>query len=127
MSDLVFPTLPGLSITVNREPRYATQIHEAVSGKEVRVGWRTVPKIRYQIKVTARNASNAPSPYSAITETQIILDFLDDHLGSLDSFLLPDPYTTSNVRVRFVEDSLRMTQIVSGWWAFESVEFESVL
>ena len=127
MSDLVFPTLPGLSITVNREPRYATQIHEAVSGKEVRVGWRTVPRIRYQIKVTTRNASNAPSPYASVTETQVILDFLNDHLGSLDSFLFPDPYTTSNVRVRLVEDSLRMTQIVSGWWAFESVEFESVL
>ena len=56
----------------------------------------------------------------------MILHFLNTHLGAFDSFLYPDPYTASNVRVRFVEDSLRMVQIVPGAWAIESLELESV-
>jgi hypothetical protein len=120
MSDLVFPSLPGVDVAVTREPAYATQVHEAVSGKEVRVSWRTAARIAYRLRFNfTRTATAAPSPYATSSETQVILDFLDTHLGSFDSFLYLDPYTAANVRVRLVEDSIRMEQMVPGVWTAE--------
>ena len=128
MSDLVFPALPGLRPDVTRAPRYLPRCTRRCRGKEVRVSWRSSPKIRFGLRFDiARTGTMAPSPFGAISEMAVLLKFLDDHKGSLDSFLYPDPYTTSNVRVRLVEDSLRMVQIVSGVWAVESLELESVL
>jgi hypothetical protein len=128
MSSEVFPTLPGLDVAVERVPYYATETHESVSGKEVRVSWRTQPRIRYRLTINgARTGTNAPSPYAAYNEMSALLYFLDLHKGSFESFLYPDPYTAGNVRVRFVEDSLRMTQVVDGWWKVDSLEMVSVL
>ena len=127
MSDLVWPSLPGIDVAVTREPRYSTQIHEAVSGAEVRVSWRSAAKIRYRLRYNfTRTATAAPSPFGAYYETSVILHFLNTHLGSFDSFLYLDPYTAANVRVRLVDDSVRMVQVVSGAWAIESLELESV-
>jgi len=128
MTSLVFPPLPGLDIAVSRQPYYATEVHEAVSGREVRVAWRTNPRVRYLLQVNgARTATQAPSPYSSYSEMGVLLAFLDTHLGSFDSFLYPDPYTGANVRVRLVEDSIRMTRVVDGWWKVESLELVTVL
>jgi hypothetical protein len=128
MSSEVFPTLPGLDVAVERVPYYATETHESVSGKEVRVSWRTQPRIRYRITINgARTGTAAPSPFGAMSEMAALLHFLDAHFGSLESFLYPDPYTASNVRVRLVEDSLRMTKVVDGWWKVDGLEMVSVL
>jgi hypothetical protein len=128
MSSEVFPTLPGLDVAVERSPSYATEVHESVSGKEVRVSWRTLPRISYKIRINgARTGTDAPSPYAAMDEMAVLIYFLDLHKGSFESFLYPDPYTGSNVRVRLVEDSLRMVQVVSGWWRIDSLELVSVL
>jgi len=128
MSSEVFPSLPGFDVAVDRVPYYATEIHESVSGKEIRVSWRTQPRIRYRITINgARTGTSAPSPYAAKNEMEALLYFLDLHKGSFESFLYPDPYTGSNVRVRLVEDSLRMTLVVPGWWSVQSMEFVSTL
>jgi hypothetical protein len=128
MSSEVFPSLPCLNVAVEREPYYATETHESVSGKEVRVSWRTQPRIRYRLKINAaRVGVQAPSPHTSYSEMGVLLAFLDMHRGSFESFLYPDPYTGSNVRVRLAEDSLAMTQIVPGVWAVESLELVSVL
>ena len=128
MSDNLFPSLPGLAPEVAREPRYATQIYESVSGREVRVSWRTQPRVRYTLKFNfLRTASQAPTPYTSYSEMGVLMSFLDTHLGSFGSFLFADPYTGSQVRVRFVEDSIRMTQIVSGIWSVEQLQLETVL
>jgi hypothetical protein len=128
MSDLVFPSLPGVDVAVTREPAYATQVHESVSGKEVRVSWRTAPRIHYRLRFNVlRAATAAPSPFAAYHEEDVILHFLDTHLGSFDSFLYLDPHTNANVRVRLVEDSLRFEQIVPGLWQVSELSLVSVL
>jgi hypothetical protein len=128
VSSNLFPTLPGLDVQVTREPRYATQVYESVSGREVRVSWRTQPRIRYTLKFNfLRTGAQAPSPYTSYSETGVILSFLDTHLGSFDSFLYADPYTGSQVRVRLVEDSIQMTQIVPGAWEVGQLQMETVL
>ncbi|MEY2668868.1 MAG: hypothetical protein RJA59_1506 [Pseudomonadota bacterium] len=128
MSSNLFPSLPGLDVKVSREPRYSTQVYESVSGREVRVSWRTQPRIRYTLRFNfARTYTQAPAPYTSYSEMGVLLSFLDTHLGSFDSFLYADPYTGSQVRVRLVEDSLKMTQVVSGIWAVEQLQMETVL
>ena len=126
MSNALFPSLPGLGPNVSREPRYATQVYESVSGRSCRVSWRTQPKIRYTLRFNfARTNVQAPG-FPAYSEMGILLQFLDDNLGSAGSFLYADPYTGSQVRVRFIEDSIQMTQIVSGVWTVESLQMETV-
>jgi hypothetical protein len=128
MSSEVFPTLPCLNVAVQREPSYATEVHESVSGLETRVSWRTLPRIRYRLKINAaRTGTAAPSPFAAMSEMAALLHFLDAHRGSFESFLYPDPYTAGNVRVRLVEDSLAMTQIVPGVWSVDSLELVTTL
>lgn len=128
MSDLLWPSLPGIDVQVTREPLYATQIYESVSGREVRVSWRTQPRYRYTLKFNVlRTGTQAPGAYTSYSEMGVILAFLDTHAGALGSFLYADPYTGSEVRVRFVEDSLQMTQIVPGAWAIDTLQLETVL
>jgi hypothetical protein len=113
---------------VAREPRYSTQVNESVSGREVRVSWRTQPRIRYTLRFNfLRTGTQAPSPYTSYSETGVILAFLDQHLGALGSFLYADPYTGAQVRVRLVEDSLQMVQIVPGVWEIGQLQLETVL
>lgn len=127
MSNLLFPSLPGLAPNVSREPRYATQVYESVSGREVRVSWRTQPKIRYTLTFNfARTHTQAPAPYTSYSEMGVLLAFLDIHLGAFDSFLYADPYTGAQVRVRLVSDSLEMVQIVSGVWGVGQLQMETV-
>jgi phage-related protein len=126
MSSLVFPALPGLSIEVVREPYYSTKILRSVSGREVRAAWRSQPKVRYSLRFNfARTSVQAPG-FPAYSEIGVLMAFLDQHLGAADSFLYADPYTGSSVRVRFVEDSIQMAQIVPGVWSVDSLQMETV-
>jgi len=128
MSALVFPSLPGLSPDVSREPRYATQIHEAISGRETRVSWRTTPRTVYTLTFNfARVSEAAPSPFAAYNEMSVLLKFLDDHRGAWDDFLFDDPYDAAQVRVRLVEDSIQMVQIVPGVWAVAQLQLATVI
>ena len=125
MSTLVFPSMPGLDVNVARAPYYSTSVLESVSGKEVRAAWRAVPRVRYTLKFNfARTATQAPAPYAAYSEIGVLMAFLDQHLGSADSFLYADNYTGSQVRVRLVEDSISFEKICANVWAcgFEVVE-----
>lgn len=128
MSSSVFPmNLPGLDISVEREPAYATTIHTSSSGKETRATWQSTPRYLYRLKFNGLRANTqAPAPNAAHTETAIVLKFLDDHKGAWDSFLFTDPYDNTQRTVRLVEDSLRMRRITSTWWAIDSLELISV-
>ena len=128
MSDYLFPAIPGTNISVSRESKYATSIYGSLSGAEVRVSWQTQPRYRYTVKFNfLRTNVQAPAPYTSYSEAGVVQWFLDVHHGSLDSFLFADPYTGSEVRVRLVDDSVRMTQIVFGIWTVEQFSLESVL
>lgn len=120
MSSSVFPSLPGLDIQVERESFYKTTIHEAASGREDRTAWMATARYRYRLQVNvARTAVTAPAPWAAYSEPAILLKFLDDHKGAQDSFLYDDPYSGTQTRVRFQDDSLTIAQVASGMWSCE--------
>jgi len=83
MSNLVFPSLPGMKIDIDREPLFATQTRETISGREVRSTWQTYPRYRYRLSFEILNASKG--------DFQRLLGFFTRHLGALDSFLWTDP------------------------------------
>ena len=125
MSSNVFPMLPGMTCTPVRSAEYKTTIHTTRSGKEQRTAWQAASKKRFKVTFELlRSDTNAPSPYGAYTEIGVVWQFHDVHKGSFDSWLMADPYSGSNVRVRFVDDTLSTTQIVNGLWecSFEVIE-----
>jgi hypothetical protein len=125
MSSNVFPSLPGMSVTPMRGSEYKTTIHTTTSGKEQRTAWQSSPRRRLKVTFDVlRDSVTAPSPYGSFTEVSVIWAFHDTHKGSWDSWLMADPFTGSNIRVRFIDDSIQMTQIVSGLWEcqFEVIE-----
>jgi hypothetical protein len=125
MSALVYPALPGLTSDVVRTEEFATDVFETVSGKEQRTTWWTLPRFHYALKYeVTRTAVAAPAPFGAYSEIGVLLYFLDTHYGSFDSFLYDDPYDATQRRVRFKEDTMKITQIVPGHWevAFELIQ-----
>lgn len=126
MSSSVFPTLPGVDISVNRRTSYATTVQSSSSGKEQRASWQSTPRYTYQVRFNfLRSDVAAPSPYAANNEMSVVQKFIDDHKGQWDSFLFVDPISGGQVRVRFTSDELTITQMVNGVWAAE-IEMVSV-
>lgn len=84
MSNLTFPTLPGLDIAVEREPYDGVQVDAAASAKEVRSTWETYERYRYKLRFNfLRDGSQL--------EWQRLVGFRTRHGGSLDSFPFTDP------------------------------------
>jgi hypothetical protein len=137
MSSFVLPNLPGLSIELAKAPSYNTKILSSVSGKEIRVSWRSTATTRYLLKYNfLRTATAAPnetalSPagndWSAYNEASIIRYFHSYHKGSFEPFQIRDPEGGALVTaVHFTSDVLSMTQIVTGLWKCD-IEVETVL
>ncbi len=120
-----FPTnLPG-QIEEVWASGYRTTILEAISGKEVRVSWRSNARRRFKVKFEfLRDNVNCPSPNASYTEVGLLQAFLSDMKGSWNSFSITDPVAGTSVTVRLTEDSLELTRIVSHIWSasFEVVE-----
>lgn len=85
MSDLVFPTLPGLDIVIEIEPYDGVQVDETQNGKEVRSTWETYERTKYKLKY------NFLRDGVATPEWQRLVGFRKRHGGQLDSFLFVDP------------------------------------
>lgn len=112
MSSLVYPALPGISVDVQRESFYNTRRWENPGGTEQRVSFYSAARYRFRITYPwLRQGVAAPSPFQAYSELGAVLYFLDTHRGSWDSFLFNDPVDSTQRRVRFDEDSLRVTRI----------------
>jgi hypothetical protein len=125
MSSLVFPSLPGLDVKIEREEEFDTTIHRTASGKEYRTKWADTPLYRYKLKITSRAGVAAPSPNQAYNEASVLLYWIETHRGRFDSFLFDDPYDSVQRRVRFASDGLRFRRLTSTWWECE-IELESV-
>ena len=99
MSSLVFPSLPGLDIKVNRTPIFATEIQVAASGKEQRAAFQSFPRYKWALTLNfARNNGQYGATYD---EPGTLLRFFFGLLGSWDSFLFADPYESAVVAQPF--------------------------
>lgn len=89
MSNIVFPVMPGLSWSVLKAPSTRTLIHQAVSGKELRLSLMSNPLWAFTLTYELLRAG---SPF---TEYQQLLSFWLDRSGAYDSFLYTDPSDNS--------------------------------
>lgn len=105
MSNSVFPSFPGLDVSVKRTPFFETSIQKSRSGKELRASWSATPRYAYKLKF------NVLRSVAALQEVQTLMTFFETHRGRWDSFLFNDPYDGVQRRVRFDQDKLEAERI----------------
>jgi hypothetical protein len=125
MSSLVFPTLPGLDIATKRSEIYSTGVQAAVSGKDLRAAWWSTPKYQYTLTINFLRQANF-SLQTVGDELVTLTNFYETHKGQWDSFLFNDPVDGVQRRVRFMQDSLDLEQIVRLAWKGGSIKLLSV-
>lgn len=84
MSNLVFPSLPGVSIEIGRTPVWNTAVHRAVSGRAVGLASSLYPYWRYKLKFEFLRSG-------AEVELQQLVGFFNKHYGRADTWLFRDP------------------------------------
>lgn len=83
MSNLVFPSLPGISIEMSRTPIWKSIVHESVSGCSVSASSMTYPKWKYRLQFEVLLAG-------AEKHLQQLVGFFNRHGGRADTWLFFD-------------------------------------
>lgn len=87
MSNLVLPTLPGMTFPVEKTPSWKTIIQTATSGKETRIGYWSFPLWGWSLPFEfLRN-----DPANSHDELWPLVGFFNLHFGAFDSWLFNDP------------------------------------
>ena len=84
MSNLVFPTLAGLSLPVQRSAIWKTRVVEADSGRRYAQGLWSYPRWAYKLKFDVLRSG-------AEAELQALVGFFNRHGGDADTWLFRDP------------------------------------
>jgi uncharacterized protein (TIGR02217 family) len=85
MSQVFFPTLPGLSWSVHKKPIQSTRVAKHVSGRSVRVSLYAWPLWSFELTYQVLRAD------SFHRELQTLMGFFLARQGQYDSFLFEDP------------------------------------
>lgn len=83
MSDLIFPSLPGIGIKRSRTPIWKTTVHETVSGRTAALSAMTYPRWRYKLSFEFLRAG-------AEAELQALIGLFNQMHGRADTFLFQD-------------------------------------
>jgi hypothetical protein len=126
VSNSTFPALPLLQRGWERTPFRRVDTFDTPSGVEQRSVRQTEARYRYSLRYIVRESVPAPAPWQAYSERAALQKLFDDHVGSWDSFLYPDPVDGVSRRVRFEEDELPMRQLVPGVYEVD-VDLVSVI
>lgn len=81
----VFPTLPGLAWSVDKQPEFSTLVRVAANGQDTRVGLMAAPKWHFKLTYDVLRADFTHQ------ELQTLMGFFLQRHGQLDSFLYKDP------------------------------------
>jgi uncharacterized protein (TIGR02217 family) len=81
----IFPTLPGLSWSVTKQPRFATRIQRAVSGRELRALDQPNPIWSWTLSYSVLRDGGG------YDELRTLMGFFLDRQGAFASFLFVDP------------------------------------
>jgi len=84
MSTAVFPTLPGLAWSVDKQPEFSTVVRASASGQETRVALWANPRWHFKLGYDLLRAD-------AAQELQTLMGFFLARQGQYDSFLYQDP------------------------------------
>ena len=85
MSSQVYPTLPGLSIEIQRSYVWKTGKQEALSGKQSAISYRQYPVVHYELTYNVLRRNVSPD------ELQSIVGLYNQMRGGYDTFLFTDP------------------------------------
>jgi uncharacterized protein (TIGR02217 family) len=98
MSDATFP-MSLIAFGLSVAPAYSTQIVTTTGGHEQRNAQWSTPLRRWRL------------PLSNMTEAErvTLVAFIEARRGAWDSFLLTDPVTSTQYRVRFADDAMDVT------------------
>jgi uncharacterized protein (TIGR02217 family) len=96
MSNAIFPTLPGLTWNITRQPEFSTKIQKAVSGRETRIASWNAPMYLFGLTYEfIRDQAGTQSPASPYDELRTLVGFFNSRMGSFQSFLYLDPTDNS--------------------------------
>lgn len=84
MSNLIYPTLPGLKFPVKKRPIFNTIIQTAASLREVRSGLASYPVFQWDLQYDFLRDTEA------YPEIKTLMGFFMRHYGALDSFKFND-------------------------------------
>ena len=92
MSSLVFPSLSGLDIDIQRTPIYSTEVQQSSNGLELRAAFWSYP--RYKISLSFNFLRSASYSKSAQNEWETLVGFLARMAANYDTFYftMPDDY-----------------------------------
>ena len=94
-----FPTLPGLSWSVTKQPRFATRIQRAVSGRELRALDQPNPiwtwTLTYSLLRDEWDVRGGAGPGSGYDELRTLIGFFLGQQGAFVPFLFSDPSDNS--------------------------------
>src|ERR1035437_3063725 len=84
MSTQVFPSLKGLTFNIQRDQQWNTQVQEAISGKETRIGYWSAARYSWTLTFEFLRSS------TSFNEFQSLWGFMSARQGRFDSFLYTD-------------------------------------
>jgi uncharacterized protein (TIGR02217 family) len=94
MSNAAFPVLPGLSWSVIKTPKWSTRKQIAISGREYRAAYFSLPLWKFKLSYEVLRAG-------AQQELQQLVGFFNARQGSFDTFLYADPTDSAVVAQQF--------------------------
>jgi uncharacterized protein (TIGR02217 family) len=92
MSSLVFPSLSGLDIDIQRSPIYSTEVQQSSNGLELRAAFWSYP--RYKISLSFNFLRSASYWKTSQNEWETLVGFLARMAANYDTFYfeMPDDY-----------------------------------
>ena len=123
MSNVTFPTFPGMKIEVTRTPQWSTKVHAGSSGTEQRVSFYSAPLYEFTLNIEFLRERFSGG---AQTEASTLTAFFNARQGSLDSFLFTDPLDGTVRTVRFKEDRIDIERLANGLWSCKKLVLREV-
>jgi uncharacterized protein (TIGR02217 family) len=120
MSQLVYPTLAGLTFPVVRAPQWKTLVSETASGREFRSRLLTYPRYLYRLKYEVLR------DVSGQQDLQTLLGFFNQVGGDYDTFLFSDPNDNAVTAQQFAagDGVTKNFQLVRGFGGFVEPIFD---
>jgi uncharacterized protein (TIGR02217 family) len=121
MSQALFPTLPGLTFDITREPIWSTTKKTSVSGRRFGVANMSYPRYKYKLSYAFLRQT------TGFTEFATLVGFFNARYGDFDSFLFPDPddYTVTVQPIGLGDGSNKLFQLVRTFGGFVEPVFDA--
>jgi hypothetical protein len=96
-----FPTLRGLGFSVIKRPKWSNNTQQHVSGREVRIGYYTMPLWEWDLLYEVLPDTGSEFRGTTTSDVRTMLDFYNSCAGGLSLFFFSDPddYTVTEQQI----------------------------